>query len=404
MRYMIACLVACSALNGAPAYSQMLAPPVVSGPNDPEAFSRTVLSVPEASVSCDDGRIAPTASDAFAPSVQTATFTSLPVGQATQTASYDFSISSTGLPLGIRPVSSDGFSRLAGPVDAETQAALSSWTFPAEARPECRLILRYTPISLARADIDVLVRFYALSRPGGPLREAVERRLRRPGDDCDRPPALRTLAYPDFLRADRPRPGSRAWAAVRWDVGADGSTAAVETIGSSGDAILDAEVRRAIAETTYRTGPRKGCLYNYWRNGPPLEAPPVNRTAPDDPLAQCPETVTSRFSPGAMTYPAAFLARSVEGWALVRFDIATWGQIGNVAVVEAQPAAAFGEAAARIVATGRATPSFAAATRCVVPVIFRLPDAAEPEMARLPGTSPGPTTPPALSGPLSAPF
>lgn len=404
MRRLIACFVAWSVLAGAPAHAQTSAPRVAAGTSNPVALDRTILFVPEGSVACSDVSVEPTGSGAFAPSLQTATFTSASVGQRIERAGYAFSISSAGRPLSIRPLREEGLSRLLETVDAETQAALASWTFPAEARPDCRLIIRYTPTPLATAETDVLVRFYALARPGGSLREAVERRLRRPGDDCDRPPALRNLAYPDFLLPDRPRPGSRSWAAVRWDVAADGTTKDIETIGSSGDAVLDAEGRRAMAETLYRTGPRKGCLYNYWRDGPPLPAPPVNRDPPEDPLAQCTEAVTARFTPGAMIYPPAFQARGVEGWARVRFDLATWGQIGNVAVMEAQPAAAFGDAAARIVATGRATPSFETATRCVVPVIFRLPNTEEREMARLPGTWPEPASPPISTAAPPAPF
>ena len=399
MRHVLtACL---SILAAGPAHAQTSQPPPIQGVQAPPPPDQTVLFVPEASTSCADGPLAPLASDAFAPTQWGATFVTRPVGQRIERAAYAFSISPEGRPLTIRPVVEDGLSQLSPPVDAETQAAFASWRFPAEARSDCRLALRYTPTPLAQAEVDTLVKFYALARPSGALRQAVERRLRRPGDDCERPPALRTLAYPDFLRTDRPRPGSRSWAAVRWNIAADGSTTAVETVGSSGDAVLDAEVRRAIAETTYRSGPRTGCLYSYWRDGPPLPAPPVNRDPPEDPLARCSEAINGRFTPGPLTYPPAFQNRGIEGWARVRFDVAPWGEIGNVSVVEVQPAAAFGGSAERIVASGRVTPAFDAEIRCVVPIIFRLPEAGEPQLARLPGTGEAPA-PPAREPP--APF
>ena len=47
--------------------------------------------------------------------------------------------------------------------------------------------------------------------------------------------------------------------------------------------------------------------------------------------------------------------------------------IGNVAVVEAQPAAAFGEEARRLVQSSRAAPGLDAGVRCVVPVHYRMP-------------------------------
>jgi TonB family protein len=325
------------------------------------------------------------------------TFTTPPLEDSKAQVAYDFSVSPDGRPLSIRRVGGEGWTQPGATIDTETQAAFATWTFPASARADCRLILRYTSIPLATADTDVLVRFYALSLPGGALRGAVERRLRRPGDDCDRPPPLRNLAYPDFLR-DRLRPGARSWAAVRWDVAPDGTTASIETIGSSGDTVLDEEVRRAMGETLYRSGPRTGCVYNYWRAGPNLPAPPVNRDAPEDPLSQCTEAAGRRFTPGPLTYPPALSARGIEGWARVRFDIAPWGQIGNVAVVEAEPVAAFGDAAMRLVMSGRATPAFEAAVRCVVPVLFRLPPRDDGNAARLPNTAP------AISPSPPAPF
>ena len=401
MRRLIACLIVCSAVAHAPAWSQspIPSPPPIVDANDPAAADRTVLFVPEGTVACAGGEVRPTASDAFAPSIHVATFASMPVGQRIERAAYDFTISSTGRPLSIRPVVDDGFSRLSLTTDAETQAALASWTFPAEARADCRLALRYTAIPLARAGDDVLVSYYGAARPSGAVRGAVERRLRRPGDDCERPPALRNLAYPDFL-VGRPRPGARSWSALRWDVAADGTTTAVETIGSSGDQVLDAEGRRAIAETTYRSGPRTGCLYNYWRQGPPLPAPPVNRDAPDDPLENCPESFGTRFRASFLTFPPAFQAVGVEGWARIRFDAAPWGQIGNVSVVEAEPAAAFGEQALRIVSSSRVEPSFEAGIRCVVPVIFRLPASDDADLARLPGSATSRSTPPTPPAPF----
>ncbi len=68
----------------------------------------------------------------------------------------------------------------------------------------------------------------------------------------------------------------------------------------------------------------------------------------------------------------------IEGWALVRFDFATWGQVGNLSVIEAQPASAFAESAGRTVLSGRADPGFTAGVRCVVPVRYRIGDTPAP--------------------------
>jgi TonB family protein len=164
---------------------------------------------------------------------------------------------------------------------------------------------------------------------------------------------------------------------TRWNIDADGRATDVETLGSSGDVDLDSEARRAAAETRMQPGPaRTGCVYNLYRSGGTLAAPPLTpEDQREDPLQQCPPAVADRFAVRANpVFPTVFNERSIEGWALIRFDIAPWGQIGNVSVIEAQPAAAFGVDALRLVQSSQATPGFEAGVRCVVPVRYKLQD------------------------------
>lgn len=258
------------------------------------------------------------------------------------------------------------------------QAGLAAWRFPTGARKDCRLTIRYRARPMAEVETGDLLRYFAVTRTTGPVRDAVADRLAGPDASCGGEKrggrAPRTVSYPDFHIGRRPPPGGRTWTVLRWNIAADGRATDVETLGSSGDAELDAETRRAVSETVVAPGrPLKGCVYNFYRNGPILPAPPVPEPA-DDPLANCPDVVADRFrAPSDLPYPTAFRERSVEGWALVRFDTATWGQVGNVQVVEAQPAAAFAAAARRLVAGGAATPSFEAGVRCIVPVRYRMP-------------------------------
>jgi outer membrane biosynthesis protein TonB len=261
------------------------------------------------------------------------------------------------------------------------QAALSAWRFPAGARSDCRLTIRYRATPLAEATQDDLLRYFAVTRTNGPLRRAVASRLAGPEANCGgpersggRPP--RTVSYPDNKIGRRPPPGGRSWTVLRWNIDAEGRATAVETLGSSGDVDFDAETRRAVSETVVQPGPpQKGCVYNFYRIGPALLAPALPPSA-DDPLQVCPPEVEDRFHAQGQprTYPRAFGNRAIEGWALVRFDTATWGQVGNVAVIDAQPAEAFGEAGRRTVQSGRADPGFAAGVRCVVPVRYRMPE------------------------------
>lgn len=149
----------------------------------------------------------------------------------------------------------------------------------------------------------------------------------------------------------------------------------VETLGSSGDAAFDAETRRAVSNTVVQGGvPLKGCVFNFHRGGDRLPAPALPERE-DDPLQNCPADVGSRFQArGAPdSFPAAFRERGIEGWALVRFDLATWGQVGNVQIIDAQPAAAFGDSGRRTAQSARAEPSNTFGVRCVVPVRYVLP-------------------------------
>jgi TonB family protein len=77
-------------------------------------------------------------------------------------------------------------------------------------------------------------------------------------------------------------------------------------------------------------------------------------------------------------FPPEFERRGIEGWAVVRFDIAPWGGVGNVAVVAAEPAAAFGQQAVQIVGAARKAPSARGYTGCMARVLFKLPVSGDP--------------------------
>ena len=138
-----------------------------------------------------------------------------------------------------------------------------------------------------------------------------------------------------------------------------------------------------------------GCVYNFYRNGGTLPAPDLTPEAEREaPLQDCPPAIGDRLAVNPdMRFPKAFQDRSIEGWALVRFDVAPWGQIGNVAVVEAQPAAAFGEEGRRLIQRSQVSAGFQAGVRCVVPVRFITPPA--DAVAPYGQDADGPPSPPA---------
>ena len=78
--------------------------------------------------------------------------------------------------------------------------------------------------------------------------------------------------------------------------------------------------------------------------------------------------------PAAKNYPRAYAARKVGGWAYLRFDVAPWGQVGNVEVLASEPTAAFGEAARSLLWSARPSAPAQGYRGCVVPVVYAIPE------------------------------
>jgi len=367
------------AVTTAPAFAET-PPPPVSVRSGVLGADQSLLQVPTAQTTCGDAQIRPTYSEDLR--VETGLAAAATKAQVVLT----FSIDSGGRTRDIRPAaprSSDPDIVIVThrPSTEAEQAALAVWRFAGGAHSDCRLTIRYAAKPIAEATKDDLLRYFAVTRTRGAARDAVAARLAGPEATCGgerrggrRP---RTISYPDNKIGQRPPPGGRAWTVLRWDLNAEGRAVQIETLGSSGDAAFDAETRRALSETVVEGGePLQGCVYNFFRNGPALPAPAMQERE-DDPLQVCPAEISERFrAEGAPeSFPRAFRERGVEGWALVRFDLATWGQVGNVEVIDAQPAAVFGASGRRTIQAGRATPSLSHGVRCVVPVRYVTPKA-----------------------------
>ena len=76
-------------------------------------------------------------------------------------------------------------------------------------------------------------------------------------------------------------------------------------------------------------------------------------------------------------YPPAYGARKVPGWAILRFDVAPWGLVGNIEVLASQPSDAFGVAARCLVANARPSPPASGYRGCLIPVIYAIPEPVE---------------------------
>lgn len=328
-----------------------------------------------AEATCDDAPVTPVHAEAMAATA----FSAAPEGANRNEWARDlhltFTIDSAGHPRDIRGSGAwRGSTSGIGYADDEAKAALAVWRFQPEARSDCQLTVRRSLTPLDQADIGLLAKGYGTSPVGGTGREAVRARL---SPDCLSYPPLRIAAFPD-LRLGTVRAGGRAWTVAHFDIADDGVVMGVTTLGSSGDAALDAEGRRAAAATVFQAGQvRRGCIVSFGRGGANLPNAPEPEPTGDE-LQSCPAEVRARYRTGRPIYPAAFRRRGVEGWAIIRYDIASWGEVGNVEVVQAQPADTFGEEARRIVRQGRAAPGFAAGIRCIDRVIFRMSDQEAP--------------------------
>ena len=358
-----------------PSFAQVLPPPPVLTHGPASSSPALILLDPVAETTCGDTPIQP----AYREDLPPVSASEGPEGP--QTSVFRFAVAADGRTRDIRPDGTGGssYNYANASRGVTVQANLAAWRFDGGARSDCRLTVTYHSTRIEEASPSLLMRYYAVTRDRGPLRDAAARRLSGPTGNCMRPERPRrraqTTSHPDFELGQRPPPGGYAWTVVRWNVDAAGRYTDIETLGSSGDAVFDAEARRAMGDSRLHPGPpATGCVYNFYRAGPNLSAPPIPpKEEREDPLQQCPDAIAARLSPvRELPYPPAFRARGIEGWALVRFDIASWGQIGNVAVLEAQPAAAFGEAAQSIVSQRRATPGFEGAIRCVQPVHYRM--------------------------------
>ncbi|RZM34116.1 MAG: energy transducer TonB, partial [Sphingomonas sp.] len=77
-------------------------------------------------------------------------------------------------------------------------------------------------------------------------------------------------------------------------------------------------------------------------------------------------------TPPILIFPEAYRRRSIEGWAIVTYDLAPWGEPGNIHAVAAEPSADFGAQAEAVVRGARLPASDRGATGCVDRVIFKI--------------------------------
>jgi TonB family protein len=294
--------------------------------------------------------------------------TTLGFSQQTKRKSYHFRIDVQGRPLSI--VQDEAPNWLSAD---DVEASLAASRFMAgSARSDCTIdyVMHATPIDAASAG-ELMA--YSVSPMSGRLSSAAWKRMAPAGSTClDMPrPAPLNRAFPHF-DALPATPGSRDWSMVGYDLDAKGRPVKPSIVGSTGSRALDAASIKAVRESRFTSGARSGCLYPYWRSLAPLAAPES-----PDPASMRPEGSSCIGDrPWAvqpkLVYPAAYRRRAIEGWAVVAYDVAPWGETGNIHVLVSEPAAAFGQQAVQIVRSARKVASSAGATGCVDIVRFAI--------------------------------
>lgn len=287
-----------------------------------------------------------------------------------------FRIDAQGRPLGIAQERIADYQpgRIHYP-SSDVVPAFAVSRFAPAAQINCRIT--FTPRAFATDEAPLpLVRRYIVAPHQRQANElALFRRLHPADSDCIGigDPNLRLRAFPAFGTIPI-EPGGWAYAMTSFDIDAEGKPIRVRIDGSDGNAALDRASIDAVKRSRYAREARKGCTYPYYRRSDATVAAP---TSPDKASfapagARCEGETPWKTMP-KLRFPPGFVERRTEGWAVIGYDIAPWGQTGNVRVLAAEPAAAFGETARDIVSSALQAPSATGRSGCVDIVRFVMP-------------------------------
>jgi TonB family protein len=275
-----------------------------------------------------------------------------------------FDIDASGRPVSIKAANRYAFNDDVAP-------ALAASRFPAVAHCGCSVNFSadIRPMSTAfPADLVA----YTMMATSGPLPPEGWKRIRQDGTCGDRPrPQPRLRAYPDFASIAA-TPGAKDWSLVAYDIDAGGKPVAVRMALGTGNKALDAEAVKAVRKSRFSGGARNACLYPYWRAPATLPAPAMPQEGPRPANATCSADRKWVRKP-ELQFPVAYGRRRIEGWAVVSFDTAPWGAVGNVQVLGAQPSDDFGRQAAQMIERATVAPSPQGSTGCIERVRFVMP-------------------------------
>lgn len=299
---------------------------------------------------------------------------SIPRSSADQTG-YSFVLGPQGRALSIDVTESVGSPRRAS-FQSDIAPAIAGSEFPAFEEPT-RCVVSFDQQSgpITEADFGDLVRTRSFNRNARIPSSAWDRVA--PGNCNDKPSSRPlVLAYPDFRKLPGP-PGARDWVLLTYNLDADGETVEVGVAESSGNAALDSESVAAVEASRYTGSDRTGCVRYFWTGVGVVKAP---ERPPLDSYGPRPEgcDADDRWErEPRLRYPNAYQRRGIEGWAVLRYDVAPWGEIGNVEVLDSQPTAEFARFATTILTSARYAERNSGLKGCIDRVFFRLPDSEE---------------------------
>ena len=342
-------------------------PPIVSVDGD---FGTSVLSLRAGRARCESGEEALLIEEPPLPQVA-----SLGAGTPPPVV-LKFRIDASGRPLSI---AEEAAPNPRGPYynRREVVAAFAASRFrPGRERTGCSIAYEARAERIEEADPATLYRLVALQPPPpfGP-RQAIFERTLPAGSDCFNDVRLnvRLRAYPAFEEIPQ-RPGTLSHSFLAFDLDREGQPVNIRLLGSSGNAELDRQSLEAVRRSRFSPIAKRGCTYSYWRRQTePLKAPePPPPEAYRSSDSDCPKDASPWAYMPPLHFPPEFERRGIEGWAILKFDVAPWGGVGNVRVVAAEPAAPFGQQAMQIVGGSRKPPSSRGYTGCVARLVFRM--------------------------------
>jgi TonB family protein len=288
--------------------------------------------------------------------------------QAQRAVTIRFAIDATG-----RPVSLARETTSFVPLSEDVEPALAASRFAAQ-KPQQGCTVTYVMHSspLAEAQVPELMS-YTVHPLSGRLPEEGWQRIRDAGGTCLNEPQPQPLErhFPDFATIPA-TPGVRDWSMIRYDIDAAGRTRGAAVLVGTGNRALDGAGVKAIRESRFTKGARTGCFYPYWRAAAKLPAPDLPESIRTTKVeGNCPDEHGWSVPP-QLRFPEPYRRRSIEGWAVISYDVAPWGQTGNLKVIASQPSDEFGTQAMAMIRAAKLPSSRQGYTGCVDRVRFNM--------------------------------